>query len=114
MSDERKYYCKEMEFICPNCGKKRSMGDVLNDSNAIIDDYEEIIYPDGFNQFKKNKSDRISITYDYYCEDCETHYDISLVCNCFAVEICDCETITSPVMSEYTEKEEEEDDKYAR
>lgn len=108
MSDERKYYCKGMDFICPNCGTKRSLKDVINDSQASIDDYEEIIYPDGFNPFDKKKSDRISIPYDYYCEECETHYDLSLVCNCFAVEINDCETVTSLVMSEYTEKEEKE------
>lgn len=106
MSEHRKYYCKKMYFTCPDCGKKRSLGNILNDSTANVDEYEEIIYPDGFNPFKKNKSDRITIIYDYYC-DCGAHYDINLVCSCFAVDIDKYDDCTSIVMSEYTERKEE-------
>lgn len=105
MTDKRRYYCKDMTFECFKCGKKRPLGDVLDDSTANVDDYAEITYPDGFNPFRKNKSDRITIIYNYYC-NCGMHYDINLACNCFAVEIDEFDDCMNIVLSEYTEKEE--------
>ena len=99
---ERKYYCKDMTFKCPKCGKSTLMSELKEQAYANIYDYEDITYPDGFNPFRKDRADRITILYDCYCPHCNAKYEMYIVCKAFAVEIVGDEM--EEVFSEYTEE----------
>lgn len=90
----KKFFVKDKEIVCPNCGTRNSLRDLIK--NGEFDDisFEENSCPEDYNPFDKPQdngayNDRISLSYICHCEQCGEYLSPVLVNTVFAVDVYD-------------------------
>ena len=87
--ENRKYYVKDKEIVCPECGTKNSINDLVRNGEFDMMSFEENSCPEDFNPFDKKSSDRIALSYNCHCKSCEEYIQVNLVTSIFAYDIYD-------------------------
>lgn len=90
----RTFYMKDKEIVCPDCGTRNSLRDLIKYGEFDEISFYESSCPEDYNPFDRPQEnetyrDRISLSFICHCEHCGKYLSPVLVNTVFAVDVYD-------------------------